>query len=118
VVRQSVVETVRLHFVDAAISRGLSTSRVLFRHVLQNSMLPMITMVGLNLGGMIGGAVVIESVFDLPGVGSLLVNSVGVRDYPVVQGVVLVAALCTVLGNFGADLLYRIVDPRTRGALV
>lgn len=116
VIRQSVLETAGQHFVEAAISRGLSPRRVIVNHVLKNSLLPLITVMGLNIGGLIGGAVVIETVFTLPGIGQLLVNSVSVRDYPVVQAVVVLTALVTVLSNFVADILYRRVDPRTKSA--
>jgi peptide/nickel transport system permease protein len=116
VVRESILETAGLHFIEAALSRGIAPMRVLFVHVLKNSLLPLITVVALNLGGLIGGAIVIETIFSLPGVGSLLVTSVFVRDYPVVQAVVIVTAFATVLANFGADALYRVVDPRTKGS--
>jgi ABC-type dipeptide/oligopeptide/nickel transport system permease component len=117
VVRESILETAGLHFIEAALSRGIAPMRVLFVHVLKNSLLPLITVVALNVGGLIGGAIVIETIFSLPGVGSLLVTSVFVRDYPVVQAVVIVTAFVTVLTNFGADALYRVVDPRTKGSV-
>lgn len=114
VVRESVLETAQQSFVEAAISRGLPRHRVLIAHITKNSLLPLITVVGLNIGGLIGFTVVVETVFSLPGIGALLLSSVFSRDYPVIQGIVIVTALITVLGNFVADVFYRAVDPRTR----
>ena len=116
-VRQSALETHEEQFVEAAVSRGIRRRRLVFRHVLPNSLLPVITLVAVNVGGLISGAVVIEAVFDLPGTGSVLVQAVETRDYPVVQGVALVAAVLVVLVNLVADVLYMVVDPRTRTAL-
>ncbi len=114
VVRESVLETTQQSFVEAATSRGLPRHRVLVSHITKNSLLPLITVVGLNIGGLIGFTVVVETVFSLPGIGALLLSSVFARDYPVIQGIVIVTALITVLGNFVADVFYRAVDPRTR----
>jgi ABC-type dipeptide/oligopeptide/nickel transport system permease component len=87
---------------------------VLLKHVLRNALLPTITVVGVNLGFLLGGAVVIEAVFALPGVGYLLVNSVYARDYPAVEGASLVLALLFVVVNLVTDLTYSVVDPRIR----
>ena len=80
--------------------------------MLPNSVLPVITLLGFNMGALIGGAVVIEAVFALPGVGTDLVNAVATRDYPVVQGVALLTAIFVVLINFATDAIYALVDPR------
>jgi peptide/nickel transport system permease protein len=113
-VRQSARETAEQHFIEAALARGLRPSQIVRRHVLPNSLLPVITLVGLNTAGLIGGAVVIEAVFNLPGMGTALVQAVGSRDYPVIQGVALVTGVLVVVITFLTDLLYLIVDPRTR----
>ena len=113
-VRQSALETNEQQFVEAVVSRGLPRHALVIRHVLPNSLLPVITLVGVNVGGLIGGAVVVEAVFDIPGTGSILVEAVQARDYPVVQGVALVAAVLVVLITFVTDVLYFVVDPRTR----
>ena len=111
-VRQTAHETVREHFIEAATARGLPSRTVTLRHVLPNSVLPVITLLGFNMGALIGGAVVIEAVFALPGVGTDLVNAVATRDYPVVQGVALLTAIFVVLINFATDAIYALVDPR------
>jgi peptide/nickel transport system permease protein len=113
-VRQSALETNDEQFIEAAMSRGLPRKTLIFRHMLPNSLLPVITLIAVNVGGLIGGAVVIEAVFDLPGTGTVLVQAVESRDYPVVQGVALVAAILVVLISLLADILYFVVDPRTR----
>ena len=89
----------------------------MLRHVLPNAMLPLITVVGLNVGALISGAVIIEIVFNLPGIGTTLVLAVLQRDYPVVQGVTLLIGLLVVTINSLTDLLYLVVDPRTRGRM-
>lgn len=113
-VRQTAGE-IRTHdFVEAAHSRGLSSIRVTLRHVLPNAALPVITVLGLNAAGLIAGAVVVEAVFGLPGLGQVLQNAVEARDYPLLQGVALVTALLVVLVNAVTDLAYTLIDPRTR----
>jgi peptide/nickel transport system permease protein len=112
--RQSVQETLGQDFVEAAISRGLPARTLIFRHVIPNSMLPVISLLGYNMGALIGGAVIIEAVFNLPGIGSALVYAVSNRDYPVVQGTALVTAVLVILTNGLSDLAYRLADPRTR----
>jgi peptide/nickel transport system permease protein len=113
-VRQTAGE-VRTHdFIEAAHSRGLSSIRITMRHVLPNAGLPVITVLGLNAAGLIAGAVVVEAVFGLPGLGQVLQEAVAARDYPLLQGVALVTALLVVLINAATDLTYALVDPRTR----
>jgi peptide/nickel transport system permease protein len=113
-VRQTAGE-VRTHdFIEAAHSRGLSSIRITMRHVLPNAGLPVITVLGLNAAGLIAGAVVVEAVFGLPGLGQVLQEAVAARDYPLLQGVALVTALLVVLINAATDLTYTLVDPRTR----
>ncbi|WP_124713867.1 ABC transporter permease [Mycolicibacterium nivoides] len=101
-------------FVEAAILRGHSPTRVALRHVLPNSLMPTISVVGMNIGTLIGGAAVIEAVFDLPGIGTQLVNAVSQRDYPTIQGAAVITALIVLAGNLVADLLHAAVDPRAR----
>lgn len=113
-VQESSSEVVSQDFVDAAHARGISSRRIALRHVLPNSLLPVITLVAINFGTLVGGAVVVETVFNLPGIGAAIVNAVSQRDYPVIQGAALIAAIIVVLGNLIADLLYAYVDPRTR----
>jgi peptide/nickel transport system permease protein len=115
-VRQSTKQTLEQEFIEATISRGVGTVRLAFRHVLPNSLLPLITLIGASVGGLLGGAVVIESIFNLPGVGTVLVTAVNNRDYPVIQGTAVVVAVLVILVNLGADLLSFAIDPRIRDA--
>lgn len=115
-VRQTARETMRQPFVEAAIARGLPPSRIVLRHVLPNSLLPVITILGYNVGSLLGGAVIVESVFGMPGLGLELVHAVAQRDFPVVQGIALVAGLMVVAVNLGTDVIYALIDPRTKVA--
>jgi peptide/nickel transport system permease protein len=101
-------------FIEAAVLRGHSPIRVALRHVLPNSLMPTISVVGMNIGTLIGGAAVIEAVFDLPGIGTQLVSAVSQRDYPTIQGAAVITALIVLAGNLLADLLHSAVDPRAR----
>jgi ABC-type dipeptide/oligopeptide/nickel transport system permease component len=112
--RSSLLEVLRQDFVRTAWAKGLSGRAVVARHALRNALIPVITISGLQFGQLMGGAVVVESVFGLPGLGKLLVDRVLGRDYPVIQGVVLVAACGFVLTNLVVDLVYSVVDPRIR----
>jgi peptide/nickel transport system permease protein len=112
--RASVMETLRAGFVDTARAKGLAWRIVLRRHVVRNALMPAITVLALNIGYLIGGTVIIENVFAIPGVGQLMINSIFQRDFPVVQGVTLVFAVLVVLVNLLADLAYAALDPRVR----
>jgi peptide/nickel transport system permease protein len=112
-VRQAAMEAMADLWYEAALARGLPGRTLVIRHVLPNSLLPVVTLVGMNAGALIAGAVVIESVFGVPGIGQELITAIELRDYPVIQGIVLVTALVVVLCNLLADVGYRFVDPRT-----
>ena len=112
--RASVIETLTAEFVEAARARGLRERRVLFKHVLRNSLIAMITVLGVNVGFLISGAVVIENIFALPGLGSLLVSSILARDYPVIQALTLVFGVTVIVVNLLVDLSYAALDPRVR----
>lgn len=114
--RQSIRETFSQDFVEAAIARGLPRRRVILRHVLPNSLLPIVGLIGYSLGGLIGGAAVVEVVFNIPGIGSRMMAAVGSRDFPVVQGIALISAVTVIIFNALADLAYWVIDPRTRTA--
>lgn len=101
-------------YIKAARAKGLQYWRVIFKHALRNVMIPMVTMLALRLPWVIGGSVVVEVVFAWGGMGSLLVSSVLARDYPVVQGILLMIAMTVVLANLFADLVYTLIDPRIR----
>ena len=110
--RSSAIETLRLEFVTHARAKGLAESRVLLRHVLPNAFAPTLTLIGLVLGNLLGGIAVLETVFTLPGLGRLLVDSIFERDYPVTQGCLLLTAVIYVLVNLVVDLCYPLFDPR------
>jgi peptide/nickel transport system permease protein len=112
IMRASMLEVLTLDFVRTARAKGLSQTGVLLRHVLRNAMLPGLTLIGLQAGTMLGGAVVVESVFNLPGLGRLAYESVVQRDLNTLLGIVFVSALLVILVNFIVDLLYAKLDPR------
>jgi peptide/nickel transport system permease protein len=113
-VRSSVLEVLGEDYVRTARAKGLSEAAVMWHHALRNAWLPVLTLVGLQLGGLLGGAVITETVFAWPGVGSLLVEAIQNRDYPVVQACVLLVSLAYVLVNTLTDLVYAWADPRIR----
>ncbi|MBV9599667.1 MAG: ABC transporter permease [Chloroflexi bacterium] len=113
-VRSSMLDTFEQDYVRTARSKGLRESAVIVRHVLRNSLLPVITIAGFVLPLLIGGAVVVEYVFALPGMGRLAVDSVFGRDYPVILTITMFSAIAVIIGNLVADVLYAVVDPRIR----
>jgi peptide/nickel transport system permease protein len=113
-VRSSLVEAMQQDYVQTARAKGLQERAVVVRHALKNALIPVVTVGGLLFGNLLGGAVVIETVFARPGIGHITVNGILERDFPVVQGVVLVSALTYVLANFLVDLTYTWIDPRIR----
>jgi peptide/nickel transport system permease protein len=114
VLRSDLISTLQEDYIAMARAKGLTARRILFVHALKPSSLTLVTVVGLNIGRLIGGAVIIESIFALPGVGRLLVESIYTRDFIVLQGGVLFVAVAFVAVNFLVDLLYAALDPRTR----
>ena len=117
IMRGSMLEVLNLDFVRTARAKGMDETRVVVRHVLRNALLPMVTLIGLQAGTMLGGSVVVESVFSLPGLGRLAYESVIQRDLNTLLGIVFVSALLVIVVNFIVDLLYARLDPRiTTGA--
>ena len=112
--RSSLIEALSEDYVRTGRAKGLPEGAILGRHALKNSLIPVVTVLGLQLGGLIGGAVITEYVFALPGVGRLVVDAVFARDYPLVQGVVLLIALAYIATNLLVDLVYGFLDPRIR----
>ena len=104
----------RQDYVRTARAKGLGERSVIYKHVLRNSLIPVVTVIGLQIGGLIGGSVVIENVFGLPGVGQLILTAINQRDYPVIQTAVLLAALGFLFTNLIVDLSYGLLDPRIR----
>ncbi|HKX02448.1 MAG TPA: ABC transporter permease [Methylomirabilota bacterium] len=112
--RSSMLEALSEDYIRTARAKGLTDGAVVRRHALRNALIPVVTVLGLQLGTLIGGAVITEYVFALPGVGRLVVDAVFARDYPLVQGVVLLIAVGFILSNLAVDLLYGWIDPRIR----
>jgi len=110
--RSSVLEVIRAQFVTTARSKGLNERIVLFKHVLRNALIPVVTLVGLRFGYLIGGLVIVEEVFGIPGLGRLVIYSISKRDYPLVLGVVFFIALSFLVINLLVDILYAVIDPR------
>ncbi|MGH7692417.1 MAG: ABC transporter permease [Candidatus Dormibacteria bacterium] len=112
--RSSMLEQSIQDYVRTARAKGVSNRVVLFRHVLRNALIPVITLVGLSLGGVLGGAVVVEEVFNYPGMGLAYFQAAQSDDFPLLLGTIVVVALATVVGNLIADILYAVADPRIR----
>ena len=110
--RSSLLEVLREDYVRTARAKGLRGRTVLMRHALRNALIPSVTVLGLSLGHLLGGSLIIESIFLVPGMGSLLVNAIFTRDFPVVQAGTLVIAVAVVIVNLGVDVLYGLLDPR------
>jgi peptide/nickel transport system permease protein len=115
--RASLIDVLRADYMDTARAKGLPPRVVLLRHGVRNALLPAITVLGVNIGWLIGGTVIIENVFAVPGLGQLMIFSVSNRDYPTIQAVTLVFAVLVVLVNLGTDALYLVLDPRVRGSV-
>jgi peptide/nickel transport system permease protein len=112
--RQSMLEVVRQDYIQSARAKGLSEGVVIGKHAFRNALLPIVTVLGLSLPGLIGGSVIVESIFAIPGMGQLMVQAVFERDYPVIMGNLVIVATLTLVANLIADLTYSVVDPRIR----
>jgi len=112
--RSSMLEVMRMDYITQLRSRGLPEREVIFKHGFKNAVLPVITVIGLDIGWFVGGAVVVETIFSWPGIGRLVYESILRDDFPAVQGCILILAMFVVAGNLIADILYAIADPRVR----
>jgi glutathione transport system permease protein len=112
--RSSMLEVISQDYIRTARAKGLGSAVIYRKHALRNALIPIVTIVGLNFGGLLGGAVVTESVFNWPGIGRLLVDAVRYRDYPIIQGVTLLTVVSVVVVNFLADLVIAAINPRIR----
>jgi peptide/nickel transport system permease protein len=112
--RASLIEELREPYVRAARARGASMTRAVLRHAFPNSLIPIVTLLGLQFGAVLTGAVITETIFAWPGIGRLLVQAIGFRDYPLVQGCILLIAVAYVMVNLATDLVYGLLDPRVR----
>jgi peptide/nickel transport system permease protein len=114
VTRTAMLDVLGQDYIRTATAKGLSPTYILFRHALKNAAIPVITVIGSGIGALIGGAVITENVFAIPGLGRLTVDAIGHRDYPVIQAIVLLSSFSYVLVNLIVDLLYTVLDPRIR----
>ena len=112
--RTNMVQVLRQNYIRTARAKGLSEREVIYKHALKNALLPIVTILGLSVPGLIGGSVIFESIFSIPGMGRLFYESVMSRDYPVIMGVLVIGAVLTLLGNLLADVSYAAVDPRIK----
>lgn len=110
--KSSCVEEARKDYVRTAYSKGNNTSKVLYKHVLRNAMIPVVTFWGMTLADMLVGSIVIEQVFNVPGIGRILLTSISYRDYPVVQAIIVLIAVVVIVTNFCVDMIYQWIDPR------
>ena len=111
-IRANTISQMEEEYVDTAISKGASKNRIVYCHVMKNCLLPIITLAGMNLSGLVVGSFIVESVFSWPGMGTLGMAAINARDYPVVMGFTMISCVILILGNFIADILYGICDPR------
>src|SRR2546426_1249935 len=112
--RQSMLEVIRQDYVQSARAKGLPESVVIGKHAVRNAMLPIVTVLGLSVPGLIGGSVIVETIFAIPGMGQLMVQAVYERDYPVIMANLVIVATLTLVANLIADLSYSLIDPRIR----
>lgn len=112
--RSSLLEVLRREYITTARAKGLSNNTVISRHAIRNAMIPVITVVGIQIGRLLGGAIIIEELFNLPGMGRLAIDAIEQRDYPMIQGVVMVTTIAFVLINLAVDIFYSYIDPRIR----
>lgn len=112
--RSNMLEVIRQDYITTARAKGLDERTVIFRHALRNALLPVITLLGLSVPGLIGGSVIFETIFAIPGMGQLFYQSVMMRDYPTIMGILVIGAILTLLGNLLADVSYSVADPRIR----
>ncbi len=112
--RANMLEVIRQDYITTARAKGLSERVVIYKHALRNALLPVITILGLSIPGLIGGSVIFETIFAIPGMGQLFYMAVMSRDYPVVMGILVIGAILTLVGNLIADVSYAVADPRIR----
>ncbi len=114
--RSNMLEVIRQDYITTARAKGLDERTVIFKHAFRNALLPVITILGLSVPGLIGGGVIFETIFAIPGMGQLFYQSVMMRDYPTIMGILVIGAILTLIGNLLADLFYSLADPRIRVA--
>lgn len=113
--QSAILDEINKDYVRTARMKGLLLKDILYKHVLRNALIPVITIIGISITSSVGGSLIVENVFSLPGIGSLIVQSISSRDFPLIQSVVFAVAFMVIIINLIVDILYRIVDPRIRG---
>jgi peptide/nickel transport system permease protein len=112
--RSSLLDVLRQDYIRTAMAKGLSRARAVWRHALKNAFLPVLTVLGTSFGALLTGSFVVETLFQVPGIGYESINSITKRDYPVIQGMALLVAVLYIFVNLGVDILYGVIDPRVR----
>lgn len=112
--RSALLEVLRREYITTARAKGLTEQKVVMGHAIRNALIPVVTVVGIQMGRLLGGAIIIEQLFNLPGIGRLAIDAISQRDYPMIQGVVLMTTTAFVLVNLLVDVLYSYIDPRIR----
>ncbi len=112
--RSSMLEAIRADYITTARAKGLSETTVIYKHALRNALLPLVTILGMSIPGLVGGSVIFETIFGIPGMGQLSYQAIMARDYPVIMGLLTVTAFLTLIGNLVADICYALIDPRIR----
>ena len=112
--RSSMLEVIRQDYIKTAMAKGLTEAEVVFKHAFRNALMPIVTILGLSVPGLIGGGVIFETIFAIPGMGQLFYSSTMSRDYPTIMGILVIGAVLTLLGNLFADISYALADPRVR----
>lgn len=112
--RSTMLETLRQDYIRTAWSKGLKERVIIVRHAMRNALIPVVTVVGLQLPVLVGGTVIIESVYSIPGMGRYYISAIDSKDYPVIQGINIIVAIVVVFANLGVDMLYSVIDPRIR----
>jgi peptide/nickel transport system permease protein len=112
--RSSMLEVIRQDYIKTAYAKGLKEQKIVFKHALRNALLPIVTILGLSIPGLIGGSAIFEMIFSIPGMGRLFFSSVMARDYPTIMGILTIGAVLTLIGNLIADISYALADPRIR----
>jgi len=112
--RSSMLEVIRQDYIRTATAKGLTESEVVFKHAFRNALMPIVTILGLSVPGLIGGGVIFETIFAIPGMGQLFYSSTMSRDYPTIMGILVIGAVLTLFGNLIADISYALADPRVR----
>ena len=118
IVRSSMIEVLNKDFIRTAKAKGLSYSRIIIRHGLVNALIPIITVIGLDLSSYLNGSVIVETIFGLPGIGRFAMDAISQRDYPVVQGVVLMGAMIFIFVNLFIDIIYAQINPKVRDEMM